>query len=123
MFVAISLTRIAQSLSFSTPFLVDIIQAEVLSTPDNTLTFRGNSIATKSMEAYMKLIGETYLRETLTRFVLEIVSSKNLNEMDLEVDPDRVANIQNLERNQITLRLLCERIWSEIQQSHTTFPL
>ncbi len=74
------------------------------------------------MEAYMKLIGETYLRETLTRFVTDIVSSKNPNEFDLEVDPDRVANIQNLERNQITLRLLCERIWSEIQQSHISFP-
>ncbi|CAF4108695.1 unnamed protein product [Rotaria magnacalcarata] len=117
-----SLTRIAQSLSFSTSFLVDIVQAEILSTPDNSLMFRGNSIATKSMEAYMKLIGETYLRETLTRFVTDIVSSKNSNDMDLEVDPGRVSNLQNLERNQITLRLLCEKIWLEIQQSHSLFP-
>ncbi|CAF4066268.1 unnamed protein product [Rotaria sp. Silwood2] len=120
--IATSLTRIAQSLSFSTSFLVDIVQAEILSTPDNSLTFRGNSIATKSMEAYMKLIGETYLRETLTRFVTDIVSSKNSNDIDLEVDPGRVSNLQNLERNQITLRLLCEKIWLEIQQSHSLFP-
>ncbi|CAF3884835.1 unnamed protein product, partial [Rotaria sordida] len=120
--IATSLTRIAQSLSFSTSFLVDIVQAEILSTPDNSLTFRGNSIATKSMEAYMKLIGETYLRETLTRFVTDIVSSKNSNDIDLEVDPGRVSNLQNLERNQITLRLLCEKIWFEIQQSHSLFP-
>ena len=120
--LATSLTRIAQSLSFSTSFLVDIVQTEIQSTPDNTLTFRGNSIATKSMEAYMKLIGETYLRETLTRFVTEIVSSKTSNEMDLEVDPGRVSNLQHLERNQLTLRLLCEKIWIEIQQSHSTFP-
>jgi hypothetical protein len=32
------------------------------------------------MEAYMKLIGETYLRETLTRFVTDIVSSKTSND-------------------------------------------
>ncbi|CAF1179254.1 unnamed protein product [Adineta ricciae] len=120
--IATSLTRIAQSLSFSTSFLVDIVQAEILSTPDNTLTFRGNSIATKSMEAYMKLIGDTYLRETLTRFVTDIVSSKTSNDIDLEVDPGRVSNVQNLERNQITLRLLCEKIWLEIQQSHLLFP-
>ncbi|CAF3592828.1 unnamed protein product [Adineta steineri] len=120
--IATSLTRIAQSLSFSTSFLVDIVQAEILSTPDNTLTFRGNSIATKSMEAYMKLIGETYLRETLTKFVTDIVSSKTSNDMDLEVDPGRVSNVQNLERNQTTLRLLCEKIWLEIQQSHSLFP-
>ena len=93
-----------------------------MSTPDNTLTFRGNSIATKSMEAYMKLIGEIYLRETLTRFVTEIVSSKNSNDVDLEVDPGRVSNTQNLERNQMTLRSLCEKIWMEIQQSHLLFP-
>ncbi|UJR34181.1 hypothetical protein I4U23_021587 [Adineta vaga] len=120
--IATSLTRIAQSLSFSTSFLVDIVQAEILSTPDNTLTFRGNSIATKSMEAYMKLIGDTYLRETLTRFVTDIVSSKTSNDFDLEVDPGRVSNVQNLERNQITLRFLCEKIWLEIQQSHLLFP-
>ncbi|CAF4694212.1 unnamed protein product, partial [Rotaria sp. Silwood2] len=36
---------------------------EILSTPSNTLTFRENSIESKSMKAYMKLIGET-----LTRF-------------------------------------------------------
>lgn len=75
------------------------------------------------MEAYMKLIGETYLHETLTRFLSEIVSIKNLNEIDFEVDPDRVINIQHLERNQITLRLLCEQIWSHIQQSYHLFPL
>jgi hypothetical protein len=74
------------------------------------------------MEAYMKLIGETYLRETLTRFVNDIVSTKNSNDVDLEVDPGRVSNLQNLERNQITLRLLCEKIWIEIQQSHLLFP-
>jgi hypothetical protein len=74
------------------------------------------------MEAYMKLIGETYLRETLTRFVNDIVSTKTSNDIDLEVDPGRVSNLQNLERNQITLRLLCEKIWIEIQQSHLLFP-
>jgi hypothetical protein len=120
--LATSLTRIAQSLSFSTSFLVDIVQAEIQSTSDNTLTFRGNSIATKSMEAYMKLIGEIYLRDTLTRFVTDIVSSKSSPDMDLEVDPGRVNNLQHLERNQLTLRSLCEKIWLEIQQSHSLFP-
>lgn len=94
----------------------------MLSTSDNTLTFRGNSIATKSMEAYMKLIGENYLHETLKRFVREIVFSKDGNDLDLEVDPDRVMNIQYLERNQINLRFLCEKIWIDIQQSSFIFP-
>ena len=49
-------------------------------------------------------------------------NKKNSNDVDLEVDPGRVSNLQNLERNQITLRLLCEKIWLEIQQSHLLFP-
>ncbi len=113
---------ITQCLSFSIEFLVDIIEAEMFSTKDNRLIFRGNSIATKSMEAYMKLIGETYLHETLKRFVTDIYSSKNLNDIDFEVDPDRITNKQNLKINQITLRLLCEQIWSQIRQSYHSFP-
>ncbi|CAF0748129.1 unnamed protein product [Didymodactylos carnosus] len=120
-FKATSLTRIAQYLSFSTSFLVDIVKAEIQSTPDLTLTFRGNSIATKAMEAYMKLIGETYLKDTLTKFVIDIVIN-NSTEHELEVDPGRVSNTQHLERNQIGLRTLCEKVWLGIQQSHTTFP-
>ncbi|CAF3033831.1 unnamed protein product, partial [Rotaria sp. Silwood2] len=87
-----SLTRIAQSLLFSTSFLVDIVQAEILSTSSNTFTFRGNSIETKSMEANMKLIGET-----LTCFVTDVVSSKNFNDINLKVDSDQISNLQNLE--------------------------
>ncbi|CAF0768146.1 unnamed protein product [Adineta steineri] len=120
--IATSLTRIAQSLSYSIPYLVDIIQAEILSTSDNSLTFRGNSIATKSMESYMKLIGETYLHKTLTHFIIDIILSKNFNDIELEVDPDRIINIENLEKNQLTLKLLCEQIWLEIQQSYISFP-
>jgi len=116
------LIEIGQCLSFSIEFLVDIIEAEIFSTRDNRLIFRGNSIATKSMEVYMKLIGETYLCETLKCFVKDISSSKNVNDIDFEVDPDRITNIQNLERNQITLRLLCEQIWLEIRQSYNSFP-
>ncbi|CAF2773454.1 unnamed protein product [Rotaria sp. Silwood2] len=41
------------------------------------------------METYTKLIGETYLCETLTRFVTDIVSLKNSNDINLEVDSDR----------------------------------
>ncbi|UJR24581.1 hypothetical protein I4U23_005956 [Adineta vaga] len=120
--IATSLTRIAHSLSYAIPYLVDIIQAEICSTCDNSLTFRGNSIATKSMESYMKLVGKSYLHETLIHFITDIISSKNLNDIDLEVDPDRLMNINNLEKNQSTLKLLCEQIWFEIQKSQVVFP-
>lgn len=120
--LATSLTRIAHSLSYAISYLVDIIQTEIDSTSDNSLTFRGNSIATKSMESYMKLVGKTYLREVLSRFITDVITSKTTNENDFEVDPDRLVNINNLEKNQSILKSHCEYIWSEIQKSHLTFP-
>ena len=74
------------------------------------------------MEAFMKLIGENYLHETLRRFVREIVFAKMENDLDFEVDPDRLVNIQFLQRNQINLRIFCENIWMDIQQSFSIFP-
>ena len=44
-------------------------------------TFRGNSIATKAMEAYIKLVGQKYLQGTLQSVVNEIIAG----DLDLEV--------------------------------------
>ncbi|CAF1359538.1 unnamed protein product [Adineta ricciae] len=120
--IATSLTRISHSLSYAVSYLVDIIQTEIDSTSDNSLTFRGNSIATKSMESFMKLVGKRYLREVLSRFITDVISLKTINENDFEVDPDRLLNINNLEKNQSILKSHCEYIWSEIQKSHLIFP-
>jgi RAS protein activator-like 2 len=53
---------------------------------DERLTFRGNSLATKAMEAYLKLVGDTYLRNTLAQFV----SSLGSGQEECEVDPLKV---------------------------------
>lgn len=37
--------------------------------------FRGNSLATKAMEAYMKLIGDQYLHDTLSEFIQNVLDS------------------------------------------------
>ncbi|CAF3402829.1 unnamed protein product [Rotaria sp. Silwood2] len=52
--------------SFTISFLVDIVQAQILSIPSNTLT----------------------------RFVTDIVSSKNSNDINLEVDSERVITYE-----------------------------
>ncbi|CAH2068428.1 unnamed protein product, partial [Iphiclides podalirius] len=46
-------------------YLADVVALDVRRTGDHSLTFRGNSLATKSMEAYLKLVGDQYLQETL----------------------------------------------------------
>lgn len=46
-------------------YLADVVALDVRRTGDHSLTFRGNSLATKSMEAYLKLVGDQYLQVCL----------------------------------------------------------
>ena len=59
-------------------------------TDDDHLTFRGNSLATKAMEAYMKLVGESYLHDTLADVISAIVDTAQVT--DCEVDPLKVTS-------------------------------
>ena len=66
--------------------LADIVVHEISGNDNETLTFRGNSIATKAMEAYVKLVGEKYLEDTLRPTLVDILNS----DLDLEV---RIATL------------------------------
>ena len=80
--------------------------------------FRGNTLATKSMEAYMKVVGERYLRDTIGDFVRNIMDSPE----DCEVDPQRIANLQSLHKNQANLTMYVEMVWVKIMNSACYFP-
>jgi len=66
--------------------LAELVADEMSAVENDHLAFRGNSIATKAMEAYIKLVAGGYLRTTLQSVVNEIIQS----EVDLEVDPSKV---------------------------------
>lgn len=85
---------------------------------DERLTFRGNSLATKAMEAYLKLTGDRYLQETLGAVVRGAVEGG-----DCEVDPLKVASVAALHKQQQNLRNAVELAWSRILSSHSHFPL
>lgn len=51
--------------------------------------FRGNSLATKSMEAYMKLVADDYLQDTLGDFVRSVLESDD----NCEVDPLKLPHV------------------------------
>ena len=44
-------------------------------TENNNLMFRGNSLATKAMEAYQKLVADQYLQDTLGEFINALIDS------------------------------------------------
>ena len=45
---------------------------------------RGNTIATKAIESYMKLVGNKYLHDTLEDFVRLILDSEDSCEVSIE---------------------------------------
>ncbi|XP_055912329.1 ras GTPase-activating protein raskol isoform X2 [Eupeodes corollae] len=97
-------------------FLTDVVALDLLRVGDQRLTFRGNSLATKSMEAFLKLTGEQYLQDTLSAPINEIIHS----DRDCEVDPLKATG--SLVRQQQSLRNAVRAAWSSIYESHKHFP-
>ena len=63
--LAISLMSVFHAEEMAEDVLADIVVDEISSVENEHLTFRGNSIATKAMESYIKLVGQKYLHDTL----------------------------------------------------------
>lgn len=97
-------------------FLTDVVALDLLRVGDQRLTFRGNSLATKSMEAFLKLTGEQYLQDTLSTPISEIISS----DRDCEVDPLKANG--SLSRQQQALRNAVKAAWNSIADSSRNFP-
>ncbi|XP_063696053.1 ras GTPase-activating protein raskol isoform X3 [Culicoides brevitarsis] len=97
-------------------FLTDVVALDLLRVGDQRLTFRGNSLATKSMEAFLKLTGEQYLQDTLSAPISEIITS----DKDCEVDPLKATG--SLNRQQQALRQAVRTAWNAIAESHKNFP-
>lgn len=70
------------------------------------------------MEAYLKLVGDSYLRSTLSQFVGNV----SLSQEECEVDPLKVGNHTALQKQQKNLRAKVELAWSKILTSHQNFP-
>ncbi|XP_049540073.1 ras GTPase-activating protein raskol [Anopheles darlingi] len=104
------------SQNMAAPFLADVVGLDLLRIDDQRLTFRGNSLATKSMEAFLKLCGEQYLQDTLFVPIVKIIDS----ERDCEVDPMKTKGI--LLKQQQELRSAVEAIWKAILNSIHFFP-
>ncbi|XP_076436636.1 uncharacterized protein LOC143276119 isoform X3 [Babylonia areolata] len=116
--VATSLVHAMHKLGKAKAFLCDIAMSEIGRLDNEHLTFRGNSIATKAMEAYMKLVGRRYLRDTLGDFVKILVKSED----DCEVDPKKVNNPATLQCHQSNLVMYANMAWVKIINSYCYFP-
>uniref|UniRef100_A0A915ECY1 Ras GTPase-activating protein n=1 Tax=Ditylenchus dipsaci TaxID=166011 RepID=A0A915ECY1_9BILA len=117
--LATSLVRILHKKRLVKEFLCDLIMAEVNALDNDHLMFRGNSLATKAMEAYMKLVAADYLQATLGDYVKQALESPE----NCEVDPLKLAGSSStLSKNQQHLTSQAENAWGRIMDSVPIFP-
>eukprot|EP00095_Tigriopus_kingsejongensis_P009722 maker-scaffold748_size102973-snap-gene-0.12 protein:Tk09722 transcript:maker-scaffold748_size102973-snap-gene-0.12-mRNA-1 annotation:"probable ras gtpase-activating protein isoform x2" len=117
--LSLSLMNVFHSEDIAEDVLAEIVVDEISSIENEHLTFRGNSIATKAMESYIKLVGQRFLQSTLQSVITEII----LSDVDLEVDPIKVNNPEELEVHRANLQTAVKQVWSRIAKSYSYFPI
>ncbi|KAK3678895.1 GTPase activating factor [Recurvomyces mirabilis] len=88
-------------------------------TVEANLLFRGNTLLTKSLDTHMRRVGKEYLEESLAAKIREI----NEKDPDCEVDPNRVHNPQDLERNWRRLTQFTQDVWKSILAAKSKCPV
>lgn len=95
-----------------------LLSVDVEGTDDPNIIFRGNTLATKAIDQYMKFIGSEYLKNTLSG-VIKLVFEKAGRQESCEVDPTRLERPDEelLRKHQKRLLAWVQMFWDAIQGS------
>ncbi|XP_043939435.1 ras GTPase-activating protein nGAP-like isoform X2 [Protopterus annectens] len=116
--LACAFVHVLQSIGKAKDFVIDLGIAEVDRFDEKeSLIFRENTLATKAIEEYMKLVGQKYLIETLGQFITQLYESDD----SCEVDASK-CQPNDLSDNQNNLRQCCEEVFKKMTESCYAFP-
>ncbi|XP_031626332.1 neurofibromin isoform X2 [Contarinia nasturtii] len=101
------------------PLLWNMFYREVEVSDCMQTLFRGNSLGSKIMAYCFKIYGTTYLQDLLKPLIEPLLQLKNI---DYEVDPSRLCNKDDLEKNRKSLIALTEKTFDAIVNSADKFP-
>ena len=112
--------RIASNDSFESGIEREVLVRDLgkSATVEANLLFRGNSLLTKALDLHMRRLGKEYLEETLSERMRDI----NESDPECEVDPNRLCNPEDLQRNWRNLIALTETVWKAIATSASRCP-
>lgn len=114
-----ALVHVLQSIGKAKEFLIELGGAEVQRLGENeALIFRENTLATKAIDEYMKLVGQKYLIDTLGDFITRLYASSE----SCEVDPQK-CSASELLVNQRHLKETCGEVVQQITETHSSFPV
>ncbi|KAJ3298345.1 hypothetical protein HK104_010810, partial [Borealophlyctis nickersoniae] len=113
-----SLVRIFEARGTLMQFLKRIIGNEIARAEDARTLFRANSMASKSLDLFMKYVGSNYLERVLLSVIKAIVDSNR----PCELDPARMEKDADLTRNTNSLILYNTLITDAIFKSTADFP-
>jgi neurofibromin 1 len=81
---------------------------------------RRNCVATKMLSVYAKWKGAAYLKSTLQKVVERLMMTSK--DLDLELDPTRVASQDELQKNALQLRIVAKVFIDDICASSASIP-
>ena len=117
--VAQLLIRIFEANDKSLDLLRQSIRSEVDKTEKENTLFRLNSMATKLLSAYCKVIGKDYLHVSVGPQIKKLIQ----NPKPMELDPKKMAEGEDVNENQKNVIEICKKFLTDIQLSISSCPL